>query len=143
MSRLIRSTIGSLIAVIFFSVAYAEDWVPYARYPDLFFYDEENINTPDENNIDVIGIWQKIVYSDKSVARISEYLGNGYADLRESIALVEMNCFSKNTQTKAITYYNSKGEVIHTKHQVKDNWEEIQPSTHSQKLYKAVCPSRS
>jgi hypothetical protein len=60
----------------------------------------------------------------------------------ESVSLVEINCFSKDAQIKAITYYNSKGLVIHTSHRIKDSWEEIIPSSPLHKLYKAVCLSK-
>jgi hypothetical protein len=139
MKKLVQFATVFFVCILWFSTVKSEDWVSYAAYPDIFFFDRENINNPDENSQDIVGVWQKIVYADASVARISEHLGERYSDLSESVALVEINCLSKDVQTKAVTYYNSKGCVIHTSHRTKDSWEEIIPSSPLQKLYKAVC----
>jgi hypothetical protein len=139
MKKFVQFATVFFVCFLWFSTVKCEDWVSYAAYPDFFFYDQENINNPDENSQDIVGVWQKIVYADGSVARISEHLGDRYSDLKESVALVEINCLSKDVQTKAVTYYNSKGWVIHTSHRTKDSWEEIIPSSPLQKLYKAVC----
>ena len=142
MKKVIQLATFFFACFLWFSTVKGEDWVFYEAYPDFFFYDQENINNPDENSQDIVGVWQKIIYSEKSISRISAHLGEQYSDLVESVSLVEINCFSKDAQIKAITYYNSKGWVIHTSHHTKDNWEEIIPSSPLQKLYKAVCLSK-
>ena len=142
MKKVFQLLLAFWVCFFCFSTVKGEDWVFYAGYPDFFFYDKENINNPDENSQDIVGVWQKIVYADKSVARISAHLGGEYSDLRESVSLVEINCLSRDAQTKAVTYYNSTGTVIHTSHRTKDNWEEIIPTSPLNRLYKAVCLSK-
>ena len=139
MKKLVQFATVFFICFLWFSTVKGEDWVSYAGYPDFFFYDRGNINNPDENSQDIIGVWQRIVYADRSVARISEHLGGEFSDLRESVSLVEINCLSKDAQTKAVTYYSSKGGVIHTSHRTKDDWGEILLASPLNKLYKAVC----
>ena len=119
---------------------WGEEWIFYARYTDSYYFDRENINNPDENSHDIVGVWQKIVYADTSISRISDHLGEQYSDLAESVSLVEMNCLSAEAQIKAITYYDSKGGIIHTSHKTKDDWKEVIPFFPLHKLYKAVCP---
>jgi hypothetical protein len=140
MKKLFQLATVFFACTLWFSTVKGENWVFYASYPDFFFYDQESINNPSENSQDIIGVWQKIVYSEQSVARISEHLGERYSDLRESVSLVEINCLSKDVQTKAITYYDSRGAVIYTSHRTKDSWEEIIPESPRHKIYKAVCP---
>ena len=142
MRKFFQLTTVFFACFLWFSTVKGEDWVFYEGYPDFFYYDQENINNPDENSQDIVGVWQKIIYADKSISRISGHLGVQYSDLVESVSLVEINCFSKDAQVKAITYYNSKGWVIHTSHRTKDSWEEIIPLSPLHKLYKAVCLSK-
>jgi len=142
MKKLVQLATVFFACFLWFSTVKGEDWVFYEGYPDFFYYDQKNINNPDENSQDIVGVWQKIIYADKSISRISGHLGEQYSDLVESVSLVEINCFSKDAQIKAITYYNSKGWVIHTSHRTKDSWEEIIPSSPLNKLYKAVCHLR-
>jgi hypothetical protein len=141
MKKLFQFTAVFFACTLWFSTVKGEDWVFYAGYPDFLFYDLESINNPSENSQDVIGVWQKIVYAESSVARISEHMGERYSDLRESVSLVEINCLSKNVQTKVVTYYDSGGAVIYTSHRTKDSWEEIIPESPMNKIYKAVCPT--
>jgi hypothetical protein len=123
--------------------ARGEDWVFYARYGDSFFYDRKSINTPYEEFKHVIGVWQKIVYDNESVDRITAHLGLKYADLTESISMVEIDCSIKYAQTKAITYYDTNGKIIEAKSITKDDWKKIIPeSPPLDKLYKAVCFSQ-
>lgn len=140
MKKLFQIATLFFACTLWFSTVKGEDWVFYAGYPDFLFYDLESINNPRENSRDIIGVWQKIVYAENSVSRISEHMGGRYSDLRESVSLVEINCLSKNVQTKAVTYYDSGGAVIHTSHRTKDSWEEIIPQSPMNKIYKAVCP---
>jgi hypothetical protein len=140
MKKLFQLAAVFFACTLWFSTVKGEDWVFYAGYPDFFFYDQENINNPRENSQDIIGVWQKIIYAESSVARISEHLGERYTDLTESVSLVEINCLSKDVQTKAVTYYDSRGAVIYTTHRTKDSWEEMTPASPLNKIYRAVCP---
>jgi hypothetical protein len=142
MKKLVQFAAVFFACFLWFSTVRGEDWIYYSSYPDFLFYDRENINNPIENSQDILGVWKKIVYAESSVARISEHLGERYADLRESVSLVEINCLSKEVQTKAVTYYDSRGAVIYTSHRTKDSWEEIIPESPLNKIYKAVCPSQ-
>jgi hypothetical protein len=126
--------------VLYISEVKGEDWVFYARYGDSFFYDRKSINNPYENVEEVIGTWQKIVYDNESIDRIVAHLGPKYADLKESISLIEIDCSKKYAQTKAITYYDVSGKIIETKNITKEDWKKITPESPSvDKLYKAVC----
>jgi hypothetical protein len=122
------------------SNVWGEDWVFYTRYGDSFFYDRKNINNPYEDFKNIIGVWQKIVYDDETVNRITAHLGAKYGDLRESISMIEIDCSKKCAQTKAITYYDVNGKIIETKHTSKEDWKEIVPKSPLNELYYAVCP---
>lgn len=120
--------------------ANAEDWRLFIRYGDFFYYDKENINYPYEGNKNIIGIWQKQVYDKESSLRIAAHLGKKYADLKESISMVEINCFTKKIQTKAITHYTYKGLVIETQNRTRPDWKAIVPDSPTEALYQRVCP---
>lgn len=137
---LLQLAIVFSLCILCVSNVMGEDWVFYTRYGDSFFYDRKNINNPYEDFKNIIGVWQKIVYDDESINRITAHLGVKYADLTESISMVEMDCSKKCAQTKAITYYDVKGKIIETKRTSKEDWKEITPKSPLHKLYKAVCP---
>ena len=139
--RLLQCTIVLLLCVLGASTAKGEDWVFYTRYGDSFFYDRQNINNPYENCRNVIGVWQKIVYDNESVDRITAHLGVKYADLTESISMIEIDCSRGHAQTKAVTFYDTKGHVIDTKYTTKDDWKEITLRSPLSKLFMAVCPA--
>jgi hypothetical protein len=133
-----------MFAFLTFSIGDAggEEWVFYARYGDSFFYDAKNINHPYENLKDIISVWQKTVYDEESVDRIAEYLGPKYANLKESISLIEIDCSKKYAQTKAITYYDSRGAVIETKNMTRNDWKKITPKSNLTELYFVACYHR-
>jgi hypothetical protein len=140
MRNLLHLTIVLSLCILCVSQVKGEDWVFYTRYGDSFFYDRKNINNPYEDFKNIIGVWQKIIYDNESVDRITAHLGVKYADLTESISMIEIDCSKKYAQTKAITYYDAKGKIIDTKCKTKDDWKEITPeSSPLDKLYKAVC----
>jgi hypothetical protein len=122
-----------------FSDARGEDWRYYHSYNDLFYYDKENINAPYDDFKSIISIWQRIIYDQESIDRIAEHLGNKYADLMESVSLIEIDCFTRYIQIKAVTFYNSKGRVIDTSYRVKPDWKAIPSESPMNKLFKAVC----
>ena len=140
MKNLLHLAIVFSLCMLCISEAKGEDWVFYARYGDSFFYDRKNINNPYENIKNVIGVWQKIIYDDESINRIAAHLGVKYAYLKEAISLIEIDCYKKYSQTKAITYYSSNGSIIDTKCMTRDDWKEITPKSQLYKLYQAVCP---
>jgi Surface-adhesin protein E len=142
MKRFLQLAIVFLVCLLSFATVWGEEWIYYGRYTDSYYFDREDINNPDENSHNIVGVWQKIVYTEKSVSRIADLLGEQYADLAESVSLVELNCASAEAQIKAITYYDSKGRIIHTSHKTKDDWKEVIPSFPLHKLYKAVCSSK-
>ena len=140
-----RNNIFWFLVTILFSCVlcaegYAEDWVFYDRCGDSFFYDRKGINNPYEDVNYVLGVWQKVVYNGESVDRIAAYLGTKYSDLAESISMIEIDCSRRCAQTKALTYYDSKGMIIESKPVTKDDWKKIPPKSHLSKLYRAVCP---
>jgi hypothetical protein len=136
----LRLTILLSLCVLSVSKARGEEWVFYARHNDAFFYDRNSINNPHEGLKDVIGVWQKIIYDDESVDRISAHLGVKYADLAESISMIEIDCAKKMTQCKAVTFYDLNGKVLDTKNTTKDDWKEITIESPMHILYKVLCP---
>jgi hypothetical protein len=139
---LLQAAAVFLFCVLCVTKVRAEDWVFYARYGDSFFYDRETINNPYEDCKHVIGVWQKIVYDNESVDRITAHLGVKYADLAESISMIEMDCLNKNSQTKAITFYDKDGRILDAKNSTKADWREIPVKSPLRNLYSVLCPTQ-
>ena len=135
-----QAAVALLFCVVCVSEVKAEDWVFYTRYGDSFFYDKSNINCPYEEFRNIVGVWQKVIYDDESIDRITAHLGVAYADLKESISLVEVDCSRQLSQTKAVTFYDVRGKIIDTRATPKDDWKEITPKSPLSALYKTVCP---
>jgi hypothetical protein len=140
--RTVRLFIFLSIFLFWFSTAEGEDWRLFCKYTDFYSYDNANINRPYEKFKNIVSVWQKITYEESSVTRISDHLGPKYADLAESISLIEIDCSTKNAQTKSVTLYDSKDKIIDMTCKTKDNWKLITPDSPMDKLYKAVCPPK-
>jgi hypothetical protein len=139
MRKLFQLTVVLSLCVLWFSTSEGEDWRFFARNIDYYYYDNGNINQPYDKFENIVSVWQKIIYQESSVNRISDYLGPKYADLAESISLIEIDCSTKNAWTKSVVFYDSKDRVIDTTCKTKENWKLITPETPLDKLYKSVC----
>ncbi len=140
--KLLQVTVVLSLYVFCFSTVRGEDWRFFCKNIDFYYYDNGNINRPYDKFKNIVSVWQKIIYQESSVNRIADHLGPKYADLAESISLVEIDCSTKNVQTKSIVFYDSKDRVIDTTCKTKENWKLITPETPLDKLYKAVCPQK-
>jgi hypothetical protein len=131
-----------LFLFFFTSMAWGEDWRLYFKYKDFLFYDGDNINKPYENQENILSVWEKTVYDKESLVRISGHLGDEYSDLEESRALIEIDCKNKYSQTMAITYYNTKGEIIAAVQKTKLDWKKIVADTPMDRLCRTICPRK-
>jgi hypothetical protein len=142
MKKLLQLMIVLSLCVLWISIVLGEDWRLFCRNIDFYYYDNGNINRPYDKFKNIVSVWQKIAYMESSVNRIADHLGPKYADLAESISLIEIDCHTKKTQTKSVVFYDSKDRVIDTTCKTKDNWKLIAPETPLDKLYNAVCPQK-
>lgn len=142
MKRTLYLLTGIIIIALSFTHANGEDWRFYAQYNDFFYYDKESIKHPYEDSQHILGVWQKVIYDKESLMRIAEHLGDKYNDLSESISLIEINCYTKQAQTKSTTRYDSKGKIIETSNVIRPDWKKIPDLSPFEKLYQHICLTR-
>jgi hypothetical protein len=92
----------------------------------------------DLTNIIIVG--QKIVYDERTAAKVKEARGHIYRDFKESVHIYAINCIEKRWQIKAIYDYDSGGNVIESIiYKNNEPWKLIQPGLPSYMLYKKLC----
>ncbi|MCG2721485.1 MAG: hypothetical protein L6290_05650 [Thermodesulfovibrionales bacterium] len=139
---MLEITVVLSLCIFWIPQAEGNEWKFFCRNTDYYFYDSENINYPYDNLKKIVSVWQKIIYEEESIERISAYLGSRYANLVESVSLVEIDCLNKKAQTKSKTFYDSADRVIETSLEIKQDWKKITPDSPFSKLYKSVCHSK-
>jgi hypothetical protein len=107
---------------------------------NFLYYDKASICYPDEKAKYVVSVWQKIIYDMGIINRVIETLGDKYADLKESLHLIEVNCDSKQALTRAIVYYDLKGNVIDSTF-YKENraWRLVSRGSQFEPLFRELC----
>jgi hypothetical protein len=98
-----------------------------------FFYDTENVTRLSTNTV---GIWLKIVYSDK----IKEQ--EGFDHLAQTVGLWEIDCPDKMVRLLSTSHSSKEEEILHPSSPrvlLTPDWEFISPGTPLEALYIKVC----
>ena len=125
---------------LFAGASAGHDWQFISSYKDNFYYDKASITYPVKNYPAILIVWQKIVYDKDSSFTMAETLGDKYADVHESLHLIELHCKRKELQVKSISYYDSKGTILDYSYKENTQWKPIPPDTPYEDLYWRVCP---
>ncbi len=97
-----------------------------------FFYDLGNITHPAKNTV---GVWLKIVYSEKY--KNEEDLDH----LNQTVGLWEIDCQDKKMCLLSTSHYSEKGEISAPQIWLPPEWKSITPNTVMDALYKELCKS--
>lgn len=98
-----------------------------------FFYDAENITRPSKNTV---GIWLKLVYSEKAKGR------GGPDHLSQTVGLWEINCADKMIRLLSMSHYAKEEEMLYPSSPrilLTPDWESIGPDMPLQAIYTKVC----
>jgi len=98
-----------------------------------FFYDTENVTRLSTNTV---GVWLKIVYSDK----IKEQ--EGFDHLAQTVGLWEIDCPDKMVRLLSTSHSSKEEEILHPSSPrvlLTPDWEFISPRTPLEALYIKVC----
>jgi hypothetical protein len=140
MKRSLMLPLLLLLLVLCAAPVQSEDWRFFIRYEDYFYYDRESVTYPAAPYKGIISLWQKIIYDKDSSFRMAEKLGGKYADVHESIHLVELNCAGAQVRIKAVAYYDSKGGIIDYSVKEITHWKKVPPDTPDEELFQRICP---
>jgi hypothetical protein len=108
-----------------------EDWKYLQKnLQGEFFYDADRITRSSEN---VVGIWLKIIYSEKFLKE------EGLNDLTQTIGLWEINCKDKKVCLLSMSHHSKGGEVSPPPVQLPPEWNPITPGSIMDTLYHVFC----
>lgn len=127
--------------IIFFAMeAQAVDWKLYSTNEEgSLYYDLQSIKQASK---DVVEVWTKVVYTEKSVEKYIKKYGSEYKELSFSIALMEYNCSEKKGRLLSGTIYNQDGGSMGQIEDTPSSWDFITPSSVNETLFNIVCGSR-
>jgi hypothetical protein len=137
-SFLVKLGVILFIGLIIFSnaEAWGADWRLYSRDDEhIRYYDAENMIRPFKNTVEV---WLRQEYTNKSVIGMVKKLGKKYENIDYTMALVEINCTDKKTQTLSLFHYFKGGDVVSLGYRT-GVWKYIVSGTGGEVLYEAVC----
>jgi len=126
------------LAIFCCAEVWGADWkfLRMSKGGDNCYYDADNITRPSKN---IVRGSVKIVYSEKSVNREIERMGQSYKDLSHTIILWEMNCSEKKATFLETTAYTKNEKIIKSIRFKTITWASIIPETMGEDLYKALC----
>lgn len=113
-----------------------------------WYYDSESIiNTPEGTTM----VWTKAIFSDRGrtdwvLSRTKNGLSTeGYENLSHTIALLELNCKTREQRIISDTEYDLSGKVLDSRTANKDTrrWVPIIPESMVEALFKKVCNIRA
>lgn len=107
------------------------DWKFFQKnFQGEFFYDADQITRSSEN---AVGIWLKIVYSEKFIKE------EGLDELKQTIGLWEINCKDKKVCLLSTSHHSQEGELSAPQVQLPPEWKSITPGTIMDTLYQELC----
>jgi hypothetical protein len=134
MLRLKSNYFGFIIialGILSYTAGYAADWrFLQTNVEGDFFYDTENITRSAANTV---GVWLKIVYSEKFKEK------EGLGHLNQTIGLWEINCEDKKMCLLSTSHYSKEGEISTPQVWLPPEWKSIAPGTIMDTLYKELC----
>lgn len=95
-----------------------------------FFYNMETINRPSKSTV---GVWLKIVYSEKF--KKQEALDR----LSHTVGLWEIDCQDKKMCLLSTSHYSEEGEISAPQIWLPPEWKSITPNTVMDALYGELC----
>ena len=95
-----------------------------------FFYNMETINRPSKSTV---GVWLKIVYSEKF--KKQEALDR----LSQTVGLWEIDCQDKKMCLLSTSHYSEEGEISAPQIWLPPEWKSITPNTVMDALYGELC----
>jgi len=125
---------GSVILVLGmfgYTEIYGTDWKLFKNnFQGEFFYDSENITRSSGR---IVGVWVKIVYSDKFTK------GENLTDLSQTVGLWEIDCQEKKMCLLSTSHYSREGEAWAPQVWLPPEWKSIPPDTIIDSLYNELC----
>jgi hypothetical protein len=124
---------GFIVALGIFGYTklYGVDWkFLQTDFQGEFFYDSENVTRTSEH---LIGVWLKIVYSEKF--KKQEDLKN----LSQTAGLWEIDCRDRKVCLLSTTHYSQESEISGPQVWFPPEWKSVRPGTMMETLYKELC----
>jgi hypothetical protein len=124
---------GFIVALGIFSHTklYGADWkFLQTDFQGEFFYDSENMTRTSEH---VIGVWLKIVYSEKFKEQ------EDLISLSQTVGLWEINCQERKVSLLSTTHYSKEGQISAPQVWLPPEWKSIGSGTMMDTLYKELC----
>ena len=119
------------------SRVWGTDWKFVGTTVDHFvYYDAEDITRPSKN---VVGVWEKIVYTDKPVINRVGKFGSHYATVEYTLNLWEFNCTDGTSRLLTTNSFSKDGEVLQSSNYTAAEWEFIPRDSIRKALYETVC----
>jgi hypothetical protein len=128
---LLALVLGVGLVMFWDSETVGEDWKFFQKnFKGEYYYDTDRITRSSEN---AIGIWLKIVYSEKFLKE------EGLEDLTQTIGLWEINCKEKKVCLLSTSHFSKEGEVSPPQVQLPPEWSSITPGSIMDTLHQVLC----
>ena len=101
-----------------------------------YFYDADGITHPSKN---IIGVWLRIIYSQKGIDEKATQYGEEYKELGETLMFWEINCADKTCCIVCLHDCSKSGGDICSLSNLKREWKFIAPGTITAIFYKVAC----
>ena len=132
-----------LLSVIFvlLSLGHTEvfgaDWRFYAGNEfGLYHYNAENIVYLSDH---FIGVWEKLVLTNKGRVNLTGELGKEYENVSELVVLREIDCNGSRSRIIEIAYCSEEERVIKLESYQQADWDSVIPDSVDDILYHVVC----
>lgn len=138
MGRRVKGRGTSLIifvAIGVFIFGYGKGWgADWKLYDENRFYDTGSITWSSTNTVKV---WTKTFYGDEEVLDVVARFGPSFKGLSYCIALVELNCKTKESRDLEEMYYSKEGKPL--ERFLDRPWDPIIPESAGEALSEAIC----
>jgi hypothetical protein len=117
--------------------ALGADWRFYAGSEfGLYHYNAENIVYLSNN---LIGIWEKLILTNKGRVNLTGELGKEYENVSELVVLREMDCMGRRSRILEVAYCSEEGRIIKRESYQQFDWDSVIPDSVDDILYHVVC----
>jgi hypothetical protein len=119
------------------SEAVGADWRFYAGNEfGLYHYNAEDIRYLPDN---LVGIWEKLVLTNKGRIHLIGELGKEYENVGELVVLRKIDCTGCRSRIIEIAYCSEEGRVIKRELYQELEWDSVIPDSVDDILYHVVC----
>jgi hypothetical protein len=139
MKRVLLMALTICVLLTSYTTAMGAQWVKFSESRDdnTYYYNQEDVTFGGKG---IVKVWCKIVYSISGRKDNSGRIKSGYENLDNSIALMVVNCNTREYRIMSRIAYDTSGKILKNSGQTTNS--PIPPDSMIEELQKVVCKKR-